>query len=121
VNYDRIEAAIGDVVSCHVRAERVGFRGYGMMLAEIGLPPGAEVERVSLEEALLASGYSINQYDVLPDRVIFYLWPRAGGVDFSFAFRARMAMRAKSAASELYDYYNPEASAEVVPILLVVH
>jgi hypothetical protein len=53
--------------------------------------------------------------------VIFYLWPRAGGVDFSFAFRARMAMRAKSAASELYDYYNPEASAEVVPILLVVH
>ena len=30
-------------------AERVGFRGYGMLLAEIGLPPGADVDRSTLE------------------------------------------------------------------------
>jgi hypothetical protein len=25
------------------------------------------------------SDWSISQYDVLPDRVVVYLWPRAGG------------------------------------------
>jgi hypothetical protein len=50
-----------------VDAERIGFRGYGMLLAEIGLPPGAAVDRSSLERAMKASGGDINQYDVLPD------------------------------------------------------
>jgi len=45
-----------------------------MLLAEIGLPPGAEIDRGSLEQAMKASVW-INEYDVLPDRLIVYLWP----------------------------------------------
>jgi uncharacterized protein YfaS (alpha-2-macroglobulin family) len=52
VEYDRTEAAIGEEVHAIVKAERVGFKGYGMMLAEVGLPPGANVDRASLEEAM---------------------------------------------------------------------
>lgn len=37
-----------DVVTCTVQAERIGFKGYGMMLAEIGLPPGADVDRAAI-------------------------------------------------------------------------
>ena len=62
-----------------VHAERVGFRGYGMMLAEVGLPPGADVDRPSLDSAVSASGWDLQSYEVQPDRVVFYLWPRAGG------------------------------------------
>jgi uncharacterized protein YfaS (alpha-2-macroglobulin family) len=58
--------------------------------------------------------------DVLPDRVIFYLWPPAGGVKFDFKFRARYGIKAKSAPSVLYDYYNPEARAVVAPVQFVV-
>src|SRR5207302_10560434 len=39
VQFDRPTASPGDSIRCTVHAERVAFRGYGMMLAEVGLPP----------------------------------------------------------------------------------
>jgi hypothetical protein len=120
VQFDKLSPNIGELVQCNVDAERIGFRGYGMLLAEIGLPPGAEVDRNSLEQAMKASGWEINQYDVLPDRVIFYLWPHAGGTKFSFTFKPRFGLKALSAPSILYDYYNPEAHAVVEPSQFIV-
>jgi hypothetical protein len=115
VHFDKLSASVGDLIQCNVSAERIGFRGYGMLLAEIGLPPGAEVDRSSLEQAVKSSGWELNQYDVLPDRLIVYLWPRGGGTKFSFTFKPRFGLRALSAPSILYDYYNPEAQAAVPP------
>jgi hypothetical protein len=113
--FDKTVSTTSDEITCHVEAERVGFRGYGMMLAEIGLPPGADVDRSSLETAMTGSGWSLTQYDVLPDRVVVYLWPRAGGVKFDFKFRPRFGLNAKTAASVIYDYYNPESRFVVPP------
>jgi uncharacterized protein YfaS (alpha-2-macroglobulin family) len=118
--FSKHEAKVNEDIVCRVKAERLGFQGYGMMLAEVGLPPGAEVDRATLETAMKDSGWSISQYDVLPDRVIFYLWSRAGGVDFEFKFRPRFALNAKSAPSVVYDYYNPEARAVVIPATFIV-
>ena len=91
-----------------------------MMLAEIGLPPGADVDRASLERAMKESNGAINHYEVLPDRLVVYLWPRAGGATFSFAFKPRFGLRAWTAPSILYDYYNPDAQATIQPALFVV-
>jgi len=118
--FDTTESTTTDEITCHVEAERVGFRGYGMMLAEIGLPPGADVDRSSLETAMTGSEWSLTQYDVLPDRVVLYLWPRAGGVKFDFKFRPRFGLNAKSAASVIYDYYNPESRTVVPPAVFKV-
>ena len=118
--FDKTEGNVGDQINCHVEAERIGFNGYGMMLAEIGLPPGADVDRASLETAMKGSDWSISQYDILPDRVIVYLWPRAGGTKFDFKFRPRFGLNAQTAASLVYDYYNPEARAIVSPTRFVV-
>jgi hypothetical protein len=115
VHFDKQSASVDENVQCNVDAERIGFRGYGMLLAEIGLPPGADVDRSSLERAMKASGWDINQYDVLPDRLIVYLWPHAGGTKFSFTFKPRFGLMALPAPSILYDYYNPEAHAVVEP------
>jgi hypothetical protein len=120
VSYDRSEAGIGSEITCRVEAERIGFRGYGMLLAEVGLPPGADVDRASLERAMKDSGGSVSQYDVLPDRLIVYLWPQAGGSNFTFKFRPRFGLAAKSAPSLLYDYYNPEARVVVAPTKFVI-
>jgi hypothetical protein len=109
VAFDKTVLKPGDEITCRVRAERVGSGGLGMMVAEIGLPPGVDVDRHSLDDAVASSGYAFSQYDILPDNVILYVWPRAGGTSFAFRFRPRMAMQAKSAESVLYDYYNPEA------------
>jgi hypothetical protein len=115
VQYDRREMKEGETVRCKVGTERIGFRGYGMMLAEVGLPPGAEVDRASLEQAKESSA-GVSSYEVLPDRVVFYVWPTAGGSSFEFGFRVRYGMESWSAASSLYDYYNPEAAATVKPV-----
>jgi len=118
--FDKTESTTSDEVTCHVEAERVGFRGYGMMLAEIGLPPGADVDRSSLDRAMAGSQWSFTQYDVLPDRVVVYLWPRAGGVKFDFKFRPRFGLHAKTAASLIYDYYNPESRTVVAPSVFTI-
>jgi A-macroglobulin TED domain/Alpha-2-macroglobulin family/Carboxypeptidase regulatory-like domain/MG2 domain/A-macroglobulin receptor binding domain len=113
INFDNTETQVGKSVRCNVELERIGFQGYGMMLAEIGLPPGADVDRQSLQNAM--SSYAISQYDVLPDRIVVYAWPKAGGSKFTFSFKPRFAMNAATAPSVLYDYYNPEAQATVAP------
>ena len=118
--FDKTESSISDQITCHVEAERIGFSGYGMMLAEIGLPPGADVDRASLDQAMKGADWSIGQYDILPDRVVVYLWPRAGGTKFDFKFRPRFGLNAQTAASIVYDYYNPEARAIVAPTRFVV-
>ena len=89
------------------------------MLAEVGVPPGAEVDRASLEAAK-ESGEGMSSYEVLPDRVEFYIWPTAGGSKFEFGFRVRYGMESWSAPSSLYDYYNPEAAA-VMPVKFSIH
>ncbi len=118
--FDKTEAKVSDEITCHVEAERIGFHGYGMMLAEIGLPPGADIDRASLDKAMAESDWSIDQYDILPDRVVVYLWPRAGGSSFDIKFKPRFGLKAKSAASVVYDYYNPEARATVAPTRFMV-
>jgi hypothetical protein len=73
-----------------------------------------------LESAVADSGWDLQSYEVQPDRVVFYLWPRAGGTTFSFLLKARFPMKAQSPESLLYDYYNPPARASVPPVRFVV-
>jgi hypothetical protein len=112
---DKTSAAIMQDISCSVEAERIGYRGYGMLLAEIGTPPGADVSRESLQEAMDAD-WSLSRYDILPDRIVIYMWAKAGGTKFNFKFRPRYGINAQTPASTIYDYYNPEAKATAVPI-----
>ena len=119
VQFDQTALAVGGQVRCTVHAERIGYRGYGMMLAEIGLPPGADVDRASLDTAV-AGNWSVQNYELQPDRVVVYLWPQAGGTNFSFTLKPRFAMNAQSAESILYDYYNPLARASVPPLRFTV-
>ena len=67
-----------------------------------------------------SSGWAMSQYDILPDRVVVYLWPPAGGIKFDFKFRPRFGLNAKTAPSLIYDYYNPEARAVIAPTRFIV-
>ena len=116
---DKTTAAIMQDITCSVEAERVGFTGYGMLLAEIGTPPGANVSRESLQEAMDAD-WSISRYDILPDRIVIYMWSKAGGTKFNFKFKPRYGINAQTPASCVYDYYNPEARAVGAPLRFAV-
>ena len=117
--FDKTEAKISEEITCHVEAERIGFRGYGMMLAEIGLPPGADVDRASLDKAM-ESDWGITQYDILPDRIIVYLLAARRRHQVRFQIQAAIWVKAQTAASLVYDYYNPEARAVVAPTRFLV-
>jgi hypothetical protein len=114
VSYDRLEAEKGQKINCSVHAERIASAGYGMMLAEIGLPPGVDVDIASLRRA------PVMKFDVTPDRVVLYLWPQAGGTEFSFGFTPRLRIKAATQPSLLYDYYNPDARVSVPPARFAV-
>lgn len=108
-------AAIMEEITCDVGAERSGFQGYGMLLAEIGIPPGADVSRESLQEAM-KNDWSLSRYDILPDRIILYMWAKAGGTKFNFKFKPRYGINAQTPSSIIYDYYNEEARGTVAPL-----
>ncbi len=112
---DKTNGRIMETVTCSVSAERVGFKGYGMLLAEIGIPPGAEVSRESLEKAMVTDR-SVSRYEIQPDRIVVYMWANPGGTKFTFSFKPRYGINAQTPASVLYDYYNEEAKATVTPI-----
>ena len=114
-NCDKQTAKPTEEITCNVEAERIGFKGYGMLLAEIGLPPGADVDRASLEKAK-EENWNFSRYDVLPDKIIVYLWAQAGGTKFDFKFKPRYGINAQTAPSIVYDYYNSEAQATVAPL-----
>jgi hypothetical protein len=115
VRYNTLTAAINDPVICDVTISRPSFRGYGMMIAEVGLPPGAEVDRGVLEDLIDDPNNGVDSYEVEPDHVTFYVWPRAADVKFHFMFRPRYSMKALAAQSVLYDYYNPDARVVLPP------
>lgn len=112
---DKQNAKIMEEINCSVETERIGFKGYGMLLAEIGLPPGADVSRESLEKAFEAD-WSLSRYDILPDKIIVYMWSKAGGTRFNFKFKPRYGINAQTPASIVYDYYNEEAKAIIAPM-----
>ena len=120
VKFDKTEAKINEKITCQVEVGRTIPEGHGMLLAEIGLPPGAEVDRASLETAIKSPTRAIDRYEILPDRVILYLWLPPSGTKFDFQFHLRFGIKAKTAASLIYDYYNPEARAVVAPVAFTV-
>ena len=111
---DAANARVGQAIDCTVSARRFGSQGYGMLLAEVGLPPGADIDRASLGRLL--DSWTISRYELQPDRIVFYLWSSdAEGGKFSFRFTPRYSIRAKAAPAKLVDYYNPDLSAVLAP------
>jgi hypothetical protein len=107
-------AEVGQPIDCAVSVRRFGSSGYGMLLAEVGLPPGADVDRASL--AKLLDNWTISRYELQPDRIAFYLWSwKAEGSHFSFRFTPRYAVHAKAAPATLFDYYNPDLKVVLAP------
>ena len=117
VDFDKLQANISEEITGNVKIQRKISR-YGMILAEIGLPPGADVVRTSLEKA--KADEKISNYDILPDKIVIYAWADSKLLEFNFKFRPRFGLNAQTAPSLVYDYYNEEAKATIVPARFVV-
>ena len=112
IEFNSLQAKIGEEITCQVRLQSKTNR-YGMILAEISLPPGADVNRASLEKAKSKGRFS--SYDILPDKIVIYAWMGNLPLEFNFKFRPRFERNAQTAPSIVYDYYNEEAKTTIAP------
>jgi len=115
VSYSRIRLKRGEEIVARVQAGRVHHRGYGMLLAEIGLPPGADVDRTRLQSRLPNS-----RFEILPDRVVLYLNPEPGGTEIEIPFTVEISGDFLTAPSSLADYYNPLNRLDLAPVRIRV-
>jgi len=79
-------------------------------MAEIGMPPGAVVDRPGLQVEL-----SDSRFEILQDRVILYFWPRPEEQIIDISFRAEIPGEFRNAPSSLSDYYNPLNRIDLPP------
>ena len=119
-SFDHTNAAANQAITCRVQVSRPSFRGYGMLIARIGLPPGSEVDRGTLAAVVADAKAGVDSFEAAPGSVTFYIWPRAADTSFSFVFRPRFALAAKSAPSVVYDYYNPDERAVLPPQVFTI-
>ncbi|HSR53695.1 MAG TPA: MG2 domain-containing protein [Acidobacteriota bacterium] len=120
VDYGNTQFKLGQESQVEVAVSSVdhGWGRRGMLIAEIGLPPASELDRDWLDDQRYNG---VPRYEVHPDRVVCYLWPRGGEeVRFSIRFRPRLRMQAWTTPSRLYDYYNPQAALSLAPTLFRV-
>ena len=119
-SFDHTNAAANQAITCRVQVSRPSFQGYGMLIARIGLPPGSEVDRGTLAAIVADPKTGVDSFEAGPGSVTFYIWPRAADSSFSFVFRPRFALAAKSAPSVVYDYYNPDERAVLPPQIFTI-
>jgi alpha-2-macroglobulin-like protein len=120
VQYDRTTLAANETVTATVTFRNLGPRAAESPLLDIGVPPGFDVERDALEEAV--STGKIKKYAVTGRQVILYLDRLNAGATFtlSFGLRARYPLRVQTRESRAYPYYNPERTVIAPPQWIVV-
>ena len=120
VQYDKTTLATNDTVTVSVSVTNSDPEQTGMMMAEMGLPPGFDLDPALLD-AVVGQGV-VAKYELRPLRLVVYLEPVKPGAPavFQYGLRARYPLEATAPKSEAYLYYNKAITAEAGPVALEV-
>ena len=115
VTYDRAELAINDTVDVHAEVELMVPGQAGMVLVDLGLPPGFTPVTEDLD-ALVASE-AIDRYELTGRQILLYLAEVASGQVYGFDYRLRALypVKVQIPSSQAYDYYTPDRRDVVEP------
>ncbi len=118
LSYDRTRLAVNDTVTAQVGVKLNQPGVVKMALLDLGLPPGFTVLTEDLDR--LVELRQIARYELTGRQLIVYLENFADPLTFSYRLRARFPLRAQTAPSSGYDYYNPSAQTVQSPQEVVV-
>jgi hypothetical protein len=121
VSYDRTSLPVNYLVAASVEVTNQTAATQNMVLVDVGVPPGFEVEVADLE-ALLASSPALSKYEVTPRQLILYLSsiaPRAKE-RVQYRLRATMPVKAADGGAKVYPYYEPTRVSQVASKTLEV-
>ncbi|MBL8233628.1 MAG: carboxypeptidase regulatory-like domain-containing protein [Bryobacterales bacterium] len=117
VSYSATSTVLHQPVRCNVK---VPATVSGTTIVEVGLPPGAQLDDAAIREMMSDDGSGMQSYQLHPDRVEFILNASGKTEEFSFTFRPRYRMRAKSGYSVAYSNWNHEKRTVLPSTLFVV-
>ncbi|MCC6621928.1 MAG: hypothetical protein IT385_11770 [Deltaproteobacteria bacterium] len=120
VAYDKTQLTTDEVIHVTVTVTNSDPNTTGMMMAELGLPPGFDLDTTALD-AILGQG-KVARYERTALRLIVYLEPVVAGTPtiFGYDLRAKYPLEATAPESETYLYYDKSVRTGTTPVGLVV-
>ena len=105
VGYDRTKLTINDIVNVDVSIKLNRSGNAQMVMVDLGIPPGFEVQTPTLDELV---GKKIQKYTITPRQLIIYLDEVSSHkpVELSYGLKAKYPIKAKVRSSRVYEYYN---------------
>ncbi len=120
VDFDRTKLAENDIVTSSVSVKFNGTGTAGMVIIDLGTPPGFQVLTDDLDE--LVKNNVFQKYNMTARQAIIYIEELKAGeeVKFDYRMKARFPIKARAPKSSVYRYYNPEVRADSPPVEMVV-
>jgi uncharacterized protein YfaS (alpha-2-macroglobulin family) len=120
VKYDKTTLAKDDTVTCAVEVRQNRPGASGMVVVDLGIPPGFAVEAGDLAE--LVGSKVIQKYNLTGRQIIVYLETVESGkpVRLTYRLRAKFPIKAKTPRSMAYEYYDPDNKAFAKPVEMTV-
>jgi uncharacterized protein YfaS (alpha-2-macroglobulin family) len=120
VDYDRTRLAKDDAATASVTVVNQTGRVANMVIVDLGLPPGFEVDAETLQT--LVGKKVMQKFTVAARQIICYFEKIEPGapLEFSYRLRAKFPVKAQAPRSRAYLYYNPEVEAAAKPVEMTV-
>lgn len=121
VKYDKTTLGKDDTVTANVTVTNNTPAALGMVLVDLGVPPGFSVNDGDFAE--LVGSKKIGRYTITGRQVTVYIErmdPRQT-LELSYHLRAKYPIKAKTPGSVAYEYYNPDNHAEAAPVEMQVN
>jgi len=119
VKYDRTELTVNDIVGVDVSIRLTKPGTAQMVMVDLGIPPGFEVQTPTLDELV---GKKIQKYTITPRQLIIYLDEVSSKkpVRLTYSIKAKYPIKAKIRSSRVYEYYNTSDEGVEAPIEMKV-
>lgn len=120
VAYDRTSLSVNDSVQTTVTIKNTTSVTQNMVLVDVGIPPGFEIEVDDLDE--LRRARTLSKYEITPRQLILYVSsiPARGALPLQYHMRATLPVRAADGGAKVYPYYEPTQVQQSPSVALVV-
>lgn len=122
VGYDRTHLVENDIANATATVRNNLKNQANMVMVDLGIPPGFELLTEDLqafqEKSAGAASGRLEKFSLTATQAILYFNALGPGqtVTLSYRLRAKYPIRARTFASRVYEYYQPEIAATVQPV-----
>lgn len=123
VEYDRTTLSKDDTLVARVTVDYRADVPAGMVIVDLGIPPGFDVDAGSFAELVARRGDpQVEKFSLTGRQITLYVGSMRRGkpLEFEYSLKAKYPLRAKTPSSTVYEYYTPDRRAEAEPITLEV-